>query len=39
MQPKQDTPIPGENENTSNNFGLHEDKESILEEQVIIEIR
>ncbi len=35
MQPKQDTPIPGEDENTSDNFGLHEDEESILEEQNI----
>ncbi len=35
MQPKQDTPIPGENENTSDNFGLHEDEKSILEEQDI----
>ncbi len=35
MQPKQDTPIPGEDENTSDNFGLHENEESILEEQDI----
>ncbi len=35
MQPKQNTPIPGEDENTSDNFGLHEDEESILEEQDI----
>ncbi len=35
MQPKQDTLIPGEDENISDNFGLHEDEESILEEQDI----
>ncbi len=35
MQPKQDKPIPGEDENTSDNFELHEDEESILEEQDI----
>ncbi len=35
LQPKQDMPIPGEDENTSDNFGLYEDEESILEEQDI----
>ncbi len=32
MQPKQDATILGEDENTSDNFGLHEDEEFILEE-------
>ncbi len=35
MQPKQDMPIPGEDDNTSDNFGLYEDEEFILEEQDI----
>ncbi len=35
MQLKQDTPIPKEDENTSDNFGLHGDEKSILEEQDI----
>ncbi len=32
---KQDIPIPREGDNASRNFGLHEDEESILEEQDI----
>ncbi len=35
MQPNYNTLIPGEDENTSENFGLYEDEESILEEQDI----
>ncbi len=35
MQPKQDMPILGEDKNTSDNFGLYEDEESIIEEQDI----
>ncbi len=35
MQPKQYIPILRENENISDNFGLYEDEESILEEQNI----
>ena len=37
MQPKQDTPIPGDDENASENVGPHEDEESTLEEQDIEE--
>ncbi len=37
MQPKQDTLIPGKDDNTSENFGPHEDEESKLEEQDIEE--
>ncbi len=32
MQPKQDTPILGEDDNASGNLGLHEDEESTLAE-------
>ena len=35
MQPKQDTPIPGEDENASKNIRPHEDEKSILEKQDI----
>ncbi len=35
MQLKQDTPILGKDKNISDNFGLHEEKVSILEEQDI----
>ncbi len=35
MQPKQDTPILGEDDNTSGNLGPHEDEESTLVEQDI----
>ena len=35
MQPKQTTPILRENDNASENFGPHKDKESTLEEQDI----
>ena len=35
MQPKQNIPILGEDENISNNDGLYENKKSILEEQDI----
>ncbi len=35
MQPKQDTPIPGEDNNTSRNFRPHEDEESTLKKQDI----
>ena len=34
-QPNQNTPIPGEDENISENVGLYEDEESTLEEQNI----
>ncbi len=35
MQPEQNTPIPGKDDNTSGNFGLYEDEKSTLEEQDI----
>ena len=35
MQPKQNTPIPGEDNNASKSFGLYKDDKSTLEEQDI----
>ena len=35
MQPKQNTLIPREDDNTSKNFGIYKDEESILEEEDI----
>ncbi len=37
LQPKQDIPIPGKDDNISENFGPHEDEESTLKEQDIEE--
>ncbi len=37
MQFEQNTPILGEDDNVSRNFGFYKDKESILEEQDIVE--
>lgn len=35
MQPNQDMPMPGKDDNISKNFESHENKESILEKQNI----